>query len=88
MSNKYTETRTISMTALRNLCIKNDWYTSGTSEEYDKLLVSAANLVNVTTEDLEWIAKDIMAHSDDIHSNITDVMWGIAHACCEHIELA
>lgn len=34
------ETRTLSMDDLRKLCIKNNYYTKGTIDEYDRFLTS------------------------------------------------
>ena len=38
--NKYSVTST---SELRNLCIKNNWFTAGTIEQYDKLFYANEN---------------------------------------------
>ena len=43
----YKEVRILSMSDLRALCIREDWYTGGTNEEY-------ANLLNMTKEEKHY----------------------------------
>ena len=86
---KYIETRTLSAYELRALCIKKNWYTCGTNEEYSNLLHRcSANFVAVemTTEKLAEIASDIFQHSDaddctDGYLEITSIMYDLAKAC-------
>ena len=62
---KYRETRRISADNLRSLCIRMDWYTRGTCQEYDHLLIDLAERKeNLATADIIEIAEDIAAHSD------------------------
>lgn len=81
----YTETRTLSSTALRSLCIRHDWYTCGTCKEYnalfDKLYDEDGCPVNLTTQKLAEIADDIMAHSDIEDYTITSVMYELNRSC-------
>ena len=50
---------------LRNLCIKNNWYTRGNSDEYENLLhVCGGNKKIITTDDVVKIANDILDHSE------------------------
>lgn len=63
---KIKETRRIFAEDLRNLCIRNNWYTRGNSAEYNHLLLDLAeNKLNITTEDIVAIAEDIREHSAD-----------------------
>ena len=77
------ERRTLSMMALRQVCVVNEWYTKGTNEEYGKLLRTADALKNVTTEHIVGIAKDILEHSeiDEDLQDIASICYVIAEAC-------
>lgn len=62
---KFTEIRTIGASDIRKLCIKNDWYTRGTNDQYAHLLYDLGEWKeNLTTEDIVEIAEDIIAHSN------------------------
>lgn len=62
---QYREVRKISASALRQLCVDNDWYTAGDNDEYEHLLFDlAANKENLITADIIEIAADIMDHSE------------------------
>lgn len=76
----YKEVRTISIEALRSLCIGMGWYTKGSSISYNAMLSAAATKDNLTTEDIIGIALDIARHSDlgDVEPE-TDVLSSIAH---------
>ena len=86
---KYTETRTMSAYSLRALCIKKNWYTCGTNEEYTALfhrLTSNYLAVEMTTEKLAEIATDIFQHSDandctDGYLDICSIMYDLAKTC-------
>lgn len=60
---KITEKRTITRSALRNLCVEKDWYTYGTNEEYDNILNFVASN-EMTTENIAKVATDIFEHSN------------------------
>ena len=61
---EFTEIRTIGASDIRKLCIKNDWYTRGTNDQYAHLLYDLGEWKeNLTTEDIVEIAEDIIAHS-------------------------
>lgn len=53
-------------------CIKNNLYTRGTYEQYDKMLKSA-DVLQPTIGNLYQLAKDICEHSED--QAITNVMF-------------
>lgn len=86
---KYTERRILTAYNLRNLCIKKNWYTCGTNEQYSNLfnmLTDNYLAAEMTTERLAQIAADILAHSDaddcrDGYLEITDIMYDLAKAC-------
>lgn len=83
MKNTYKETRTISASNLRSLCIRKDWYTRGGNDEYEHLLLDLAEgKENLTTDDIIQIAEDIAAHSnlpDDY--DIECIAWEVNRAC-------
>ena len=61
---KYVETRRLSVLALRELCIENDWYTRGDNDEYEHLLLDlAGSKPHLDTDGIIAIAEDIAAHS-------------------------
>ncbi len=62
---QYKEIRKIRASALRQLCVEQDWYTAGDNDEYGHLLYDLAqNKENLNTADIIEIAEDIMEHSD------------------------
>ena len=86
---KITETRTIRWETLRNLCIKKNWYTMGSNDEYGEMLDFASSH-EMTTENLVRVASDIIEHSDekcfeDCEYNGTTaiqyVLFELAEAC-------
>ena len=81
----YIETRTLSATKLRALCIKHDWYTCGTNDEYEalfnRLYDEAGCPVNLTAQKLAGIAEDIMVHSEIRDYTTTAVMFELNRAC-------
>ena len=81
----YTETRTLSATALRSLCISNNWYTCGTCDEYEALFNRLYDEdgcpVVLTAQKLAEIAADIMVHSEIEDYTITSVMYELNTAC-------
>lgn len=65
MNRAYKETRQLSPSALREKCIRQNWYTLGTNDEYGHLLLDlAGNKPNLMTDDIIAIAKNIAAHSE------------------------
>ena len=65
MKKQYKETRRITASALRQLCIDRNWYTGGDNDEYSHLLYDLANdKESLSTADIIEIAEDIMEHSD------------------------
>lgn len=82
---KFTETRTLTATKLRSICIQHDWYTCGTNEEYgrlfDRLTDGCGFPENLTTEKLVEIAEDIWDHSKITDYTIESVLYELAKAC-------
>lgn len=82
----YKEIRTLTAHNLRELCIRQNWYTCGDNAEYEHLLYDlAASKPNLTTEDIIEIAEDIVAHSapKDLQEcyDIGGIAWEVNRAC-------
>lgn len=60
---RYKEVRRVDSDKVRSLCIKESYYTRGTCTEYTHLLNDLCDK-EVTLDELEEIAEDIMNHSD------------------------
>ena len=89
---KFKETRSLSMSKLRQICIDHGWYTCGDNEEYDHLLnmVYDSDLgcsVNITTEKLVEIAEDIIDHSEIEDYSIETVLYILAKGCYHYFDL-
>ncbi len=82
MSN-YKEIRTLSAYNLRELCIRQNWYTGGDNAEYEHLLYDLAdNKTHLTTEDIIKIAEDSAAHSTLRDGyDIEGIAWEVNRAC-------
>ena len=86
---KYLERRTLHADDLRSLCIRKNWYTNGTNEEYWNLFRRLSEnymSAEMTTEKLVEIATDIYNHSDeadctDGFMEITDILYDLARTC-------
>lgn len=79
MECRHKEVRKISAASLRNLCIEKNWYTKGDSDDYRHLLfVMADYKENITTEDIEEIARDIIEYSDISTEEFTSVCSEVA----------
>jgi len=82
MSN-YKEIRRLTARDLRELCINQNWYTKGTQQEYNHLLLDlAADKEHLTTTDIIEIAEDIRAHSEypDIY-DVGAIAWEVNRIC-------
>jgi len=80
MKKQYKKIRKITASSLRDLCVRQDWYTAGDNDEYGHLLFDlAADKENLSTADIMEIAADIMAHSDlDDDCTIEEVAFEVA----------
>ena len=86
----YKEIRKLYSTDLRSLCIRENWYTGGTNEEYARLMDMTMK-DNITTDDIVEIATDIIEHSERAKRDFEKssggedfylhVMFLIAEAC-------
>ncbi len=82
----YKEIRTLSAYNLRELCIRQNWYTCGDNAAYEHLLYDlAASKLHLTTEDIIEIAEDIVAHSAPSGLrecyDIGGIAWEVNRAC-------
>ncbi len=81
------ETRFISGGSVRQLCIRENYYTNGTNAEYEVLLNAANRLgaENVTADGLYSLAKNIYEHSEmdiyDANEAIAQIMYCLNLAC-------
>lgn len=93
----YKEIRRLDSTDLRALCIREDWYTGGTNEEYYNLM-QMTERENITTDDIVEIATDIIEHSERAKQAFErasggedfylHVMYLVAEACYTFFEKA
>ena len=60
---KVKEIKRIDINKLRSMCIKNNWYTAGSIEEYCNMF-KMCEKDNITVSQLFKIAKDIYEHTD------------------------
>lgn len=77
------EFRKISKGAIRELCIKREWFTCGDNEDYEKLM-KYGEKKNITTKDLEEMANIIIEYSDEDsldYYSVEDVMFDLACEC-------
>lgn len=92
------EIRKIDNMKVRQLCIQEKYYTSGTNEDYDNLLFHLCNKEDISLEDLEEIAADILFHSIwedkakecncDYDELLAYVIGSLINKCCySYIEL-
>jgi hypothetical protein len=79
------ETRKLYRDDLRQLCIRNNWYTCGNNEEYGKLLDTVDQCENVTTDVIASLAKNILEHSTT-EQEIESICFDIAKICNSFFE--
>lgn len=81
----YKETRKIQADKIRALCIKNNWFTNGTEEEYNELLQYGFSDIEITSDELVEMAGLIFEYSDpkslQDHTH-TSVMFELNAECC------
>ena len=62
------EIRRMTPEDLRNLCVRQDWYTKGTNEDYGKLMERCRDengeYKKLSLKDIYWMGYDIFMHSD------------------------
>lgn len=78
----YKEIRTLTAYNLRELCIRQNWYTCGDNAEYEHLLYDLADSKpHLTTQDIINIAEDIAVHSDLKDGyDVAGVAWEVNRA--------
>ncbi len=84
MKTNYKECRRLPAHRLRALCIKKNWYTAGSNENYYHLFELTQRSTSLTTEDIIEIAKDIYKHTarfDRINYEIEDIAFEVNLAC-------
>lgn len=77
---KFKEVRTVSWDEIRSICMAKGWYTRGTCEQYSNLAGYVFDLEEVTTEDLVYIANDILDHSSTEY-NLEAILWELNRVC-------
>lgn len=60
---KIKEIKRIDQNKLRNMCINNNWYTTGTTSDYSNMF-KMCQRDNITVNQLYKIAKDIYDHTN------------------------
>ena len=75
---KYIEKREIFADDIRRLCIKNNWYTCGSVQDYEKMLSMCDN-ENMETDDIVRLARDIMEHSNDKDRDLENYCFEVAN---------
>lgn len=86
MKHEYREVRKIRVDDLRNLCIKNRWYTRGDNAAYNHLLNDlAGDKENITTDDIVEIAMDILKHSNT-DQELTSICFEVARIAVTFFE--
>lgn len=86
MTNKYGygEVRTMNYDSLRNLCIRQNWFTAGCNKDYSDMLNKADNLENVTTDDIIEIATTILDNSHN--ETLEDICFKLFGICNTFIQ--
>ena len=74
------ERRVLYASDLRELCIKNRWYTRGTNEDYNNLFDSIRKK-EITSDMIADIAFDIFQHSNLQEESFSFVMFEIGRIC-------
>ena len=65
---------------VRNMCIRENFYTCGNCEEYNKMLDYVFNHKNPELTDIYNVAKDILEHTDkELQQTIENIMFILAN---------
>lgn len=79
---KFVEVRKICRDDLRNLCIRQQWYTKGDCRAYEKLLDMCDEYNYLDNTRLYMMASDIIAHSNTENGEtVTSVMFELVRLC-------
>lgn len=76
----YKESRVINATAIRSLCVKNNWFTLGDNEDYDTLLSYGFSGKEITTDEIVEMAEIIKEYSET-DMEITSIMYELGKIC-------
>ena len=76
---------TIDAEDVREFCIRNNLYTKGNCEDYDKMLKTVSKTDICTPQLIIAIAKDIVEHSDKQNSEIYPSLENIASYLCDDV---
>ncbi len=68
---EYIEHRRMESEKMRALCIRQNWYNTGTNREYGHLLYGLCGHRDLTTDAIAEIVTDIIAHTQEFR-NVTD----------------
>lgn len=85
----YREIKKINASDIRSLCIKKNWYTNGTTEEYEMLLNYGFSHRTITTDELVEMATLILEYSEAEYIRdyeITSIMYELNEACYSYFE--
>lgn len=61
---KTKEIKKLDIESVRKVCIENNWFTCGTSKQYDAMLMKVDQLGEITSDDLLSVAQEILEHSN------------------------
>lgn len=78
------ENKRIDRDEMRKLCIQNSFYTSGTNDEYERMLITCESTKQVTPESLFTIAIDIAVHTPRYCQMDNDIITGIMYLINKH----
>lgn len=79
------ERRVLYASDLRELCIKNRWYTKGTNEDYNNLFDSIRKK-EITSDMIIDIAFDIFQHSNLQEESFYYVIFEVGRTCTTFLE--
>ena len=76
----YKEVRTVRAESIRSLCVRKDWYTCGTIEDYKALLDYGFSRKEITVKELSDMAALILEYSETDY-DIPSVMYELNKIC-------
>lgn len=80
------EKRYLEPSTLINLCIRRNWFTCGTNEQYEDLLRFVRGTEDMTTGSLYVVATRILDHSET-DQDITSILYDLAEVCITTFEI-
>lgn len=75
------ELRMLSSDALRGLCVKHNWFTSGDDSEYEKLMSYVESKNSISMFDIVSIAINILEHSANYEYQLSVICYEIEKEC-------